>query len=56
MSVTLTIEVPLTFPRRGRASPTEQGCGIEAARLPLGWGAAGAAADGVGAALGRTGA
>ena len=36
MNVTMTIEVPVTFPRPGRVSHPEQDSGIEAARLSLG--------------------
>ena len=36
MNVTMTIEVPVTFSRLGRACPTERDSGVEAARLPPG--------------------
>jgi hypothetical protein len=36
MSLTMTIEVPVTFPRLGRGSRTQPDSGVEAARLPLG--------------------
>jgi hypothetical protein len=36
MNLTMTIEVPLTFPRPGRGSPTQPDSGVEAARLPPG--------------------
>ena len=36
MSATLTIEVPLTFPRLGRGSQAALDSGVEAARLPAG--------------------
>ena len=36
MTTTVTIEVPVTFPRKSRASPTERNSGVEAARVPPG--------------------
>jgi hypothetical protein len=36
MNLTMTIEVPVTFPRPSRGSLTEPDSGVEAARLPPG--------------------
>ena len=36
MSLTMTIEVPVSFPHPGRGNPTELRSGADAASLPLG--------------------
>jgi hypothetical protein len=36
MRLTMTIEVPVSFPRLGRGSPKERDSGVKAAPLPAG--------------------